>query len=151
MLTEIQIRNAKPREKRYLLHDEHGLYLQITPAGGRSWKFRYWTDGKEKKLTLGDYPLISLKDARAKRDRLRVQILDGVPPSIKVSAEIKTNTPTFSEVFDEWAEKKVWPTLSHEYAKDVVARAKNHILPFIGDRFVRDLRSQDVLELIRRL
>lgn len=70
-LTDIKIRQAKPRDKAYKLSDEKGLYLEISPAGGRWWRLKFRFDGKEKRLSLGVYPDVSLASARERRDEAR--------------------------------------------------------------------------------
>lgn len=63
-LTDTQIRQAKPREKAYRLSDAKGLYLEVTTAGSKCWRFKYRFAGKEKRLSMGMYPRVTLKDAR---------------------------------------------------------------------------------------
>jgi hypothetical protein len=131
MLTEAQIKNAKPKEKRYMLRDEHGLYLEIIPSGTKSWRFRYWNDKKEHKITIGKYPLISLRDARERRDKLRIRMIDGDD----LSREQLQPIVTFETVWTEWTEKKIVTVLTPAYADDLSARARNHILPFLLEFF----------------
>jgi hypothetical protein len=66
MLTEVALKNLKPKEKSYKMADSGSLYIEVTPAGGKSWKLKYHYLGKEKKLTIGPYPIVSLKMAREK-------------------------------------------------------------------------------------
>ena len=80
-LTDTAIRNAKPGEKPVKLFDERGLYLEISPTGGKWWRLKYRFDGKEKRLSLGVYPDVSLKDARDRRDAARKLVADGIDPS----------------------------------------------------------------------
>jgi hypothetical protein len=80
-LTELQIRAAKPAAKAYKLYDERGLFMLVTPAGGRLWRFKYRQGGVEKLLTLGAYPDVSLKRAREKRDDARRNVADGIDSS----------------------------------------------------------------------
>ncbi|MDR1650552.1 MAG: integrase arm-type DNA-binding domain-containing protein [Synergistaceae bacterium] len=147
MLTEAQIKNAKPKEKRYMLRDEHGLYLEIIPSGTKSWRFRYWIDKKEHKITIGKYPLISLKDARERRDKLRIRMVDGDNP-VREQPQLLV---AFETAWLEWTEKKVIPTLTPAYAEDLSARARNHILPFLGKSPITDITSVDVLRVLRRI
>lgn len=79
-LTDTAIRNAKPGAKPFKLFDERGLFLIVTPAGGKWWRFRYKFDGKEKLLSLGVYPDVVLKDARARRDAARKLLAEGIDP-----------------------------------------------------------------------
>ena len=80
-LTDVSIRNAKAGYKTVKLFDERGLYLEIAPSGGKWWRLKYRFDGKEKRLSLGVYPDVSLKDARERRDSARKLVADGVDPS----------------------------------------------------------------------
>lgn len=72
---------SEPRLRPYKLFDERGLFLMVTPAGGKWWRFRYRFDGKEKLLSLGIYPDVSLKEARARRDTFPALLVDGIDPS----------------------------------------------------------------------
>ena len=67
-LSDSQIRNVRPREKVFRIQDGLGLYLEVTPTGNRWWRFKYAYGGKEKRVSLGVYPQITLKDARERRD-----------------------------------------------------------------------------------
>lgn len=80
-LTDTAIRNAKARDKDYKLADSGGLYLLITPAGGKLWRLKFRVDGKERKLALGRYPEISLAKARKQRDAARSQVAQGADPA----------------------------------------------------------------------
>ena len=102
MLTEIDIRVAKPKEKPYKLHDERGLYLLVTPTGARSWRFKYRVEGREKLLTLGLYPDVGLKRAREKRDEARKLVADGGDPSVQRSAEKEARRDTFETIACEF-------------------------------------------------
>src|SRR3974390_2960218 len=79
-LTDVKVRNAKPTEKQGKLSDSSGMYLLVTPNGGKCWRLKYRFGGKEKVLALGTYPEISLADAREKRDTARKQIATGIDP-----------------------------------------------------------------------
>jgi hypothetical protein len=80
-LTIVAINHAKPKDKTYRLYDEKGLYLEVTKAGGKLWRLKYRFGGKEKRLAIGTFPEISLKDARAARDAARTQLSAGIDPS----------------------------------------------------------------------
>ena len=101
-LHESRIRAAKPTEKPYKLFDERGLFLLVTAAGGRLWRFRYRLGGVEKLLTLGAYPDVPLKRAREKRDDARKLVAEGIDPSAKRQAERSAAANTFVAVADEW-------------------------------------------------
>ncbi|MBQ6776492.1 MAG: DUF4102 domain-containing protein, partial [Synergistaceae bacterium] len=70
MLTELEVKNAKPRNVSYMIRDEHGLNLRVDPSGRKYWIFRYWENKKEHQISLGPYPDLSLKNARLQRDEL---------------------------------------------------------------------------------
>ncbi|GAM04969.1 MULTISPECIES: tyrosine-type recombinase/integrase [Novosphingobium] len=80
-LTDFTIKNAKPQAKTYKLGDGAGLYLQVNPSGSKLWRMKYRWEKREKKLAIGPYPLISLAEARARRDQARLQLLEGIDPS----------------------------------------------------------------------
>ncbi|MGA9667213.1 MAG: Arm DNA-binding domain-containing protein [Gallionella sp.] len=80
-LTLDVVKASKPRLHPFKLYDKLGLFLMVTPAGGKWWRFRYRFDGKEKLLSLGIYPNVSLKEARKRRDTLRALLIDGINPS----------------------------------------------------------------------
>ena len=71
MLNENQVKNAKPKDKKYLLNDSKGLYLRVDPSGRKYWLMRFKESGKSHEISLGVYPDVSLKDARTKRDELQ--------------------------------------------------------------------------------
>jgi hypothetical protein len=79
-LTDAAVRNAKPSKKAVKLFDDRGLYVEVSPAGGKWWRHKYRFDGKEKRLSLGVYPDVGLKEARARRDNTRKLLAGGVDP-----------------------------------------------------------------------
>ena len=79
--THAEIVNAKPREKPYRLFDGRGLYLEVAPSGGRWWRFKYRFKGKEKRLSLGVYPGVSIKAARDRLDEARRKPASGIDPA----------------------------------------------------------------------
>src|ERR1700757_3985666 len=96
-LTEIRIRAASPGDRAYKLYDVRGLYMLVTPTGGKLWRFKYRMNGVEKLLTLGKYPDVSLKRAREKRDDARKLGADNVDPSVK-QAERNAAADTFGAI-----------------------------------------------------
>jgi hypothetical protein len=102
ILNESRIRASEHREKPYKLFDERGLFMLITPSGGRLWRLRYRHSGVEKLLTLGAYPEVSLKRAREKREDARRLLADGVDPSANRKAERTAQADTFEAIAMEW-------------------------------------------------
>ncbi|MBY3565689.1 tyrosine-type recombinase/integrase [Rhizobium laguerreae] len=86
-LTDVQIRNAKKSEKPYKLPDGKGLYLYVSTAGGKSWRFDYAYFGKRKTLTLGAYPALGLAEARGRRDEAKKKLSEGLDPSLAKKRE----------------------------------------------------------------
>ena len=86
-LTDTTIRSAQPAAKPVRLFDEKGLYLEISPSGGKWWRFKYRFAGKENRLSLGTYPNVSLDEARHKRNEFRGLLADGLNPSELVKTE----------------------------------------------------------------
>ncbi|MDP1956692.1 MAG: integrase family protein, partial [Rhodocyclaceae bacterium] len=80
MLTDTAVRTAKPTDKPRKLADEKGLFLLVTPSGGKWWRLKYRFGGKEKLLALGVYPAVTLKDARERREEARKLLANGADP-----------------------------------------------------------------------
>src|ERR1700730_2639201 len=113
-ITQAQIVNAKPREKPYRLFDGRGLYVEISPSsGGRWWRFKYVINGKEKRLSLGVYPDVSLKAARDRLTDVRRQLAAGSDPAEEPKGSAATSTDplasnTFELIAREWS-AELWP------------------------------------------
>ncbi len=105
MLSDTAVRNAKPREKPYKLSDERALYLLVNPNGSRLWRFKYRIGGREKLLSFGGYPDVSLKQARDWRDEARRLLAQGIDPGAKKQAEKVADAETFEAVAREWFAK----------------------------------------------
>jgi integrase len=154
MLTDAAVRAAKPKDKQYRLADERGLYLQISTSGAKLWRFKYRVDGKEKVLAFGQYPDVSLGEARDKRDAARKQLEAGVDPAVQKKAlkraKAVSNAITFEGVAKDWLGKfsKDW---SPAHAARVWSRIQRDLLPWVGKTPVADLSAPDVLETIRRI
>jgi len=86
-LTDALIRAAKPQAKTSRLYDTGGLYLELSPSGGKWWRWKYRFGGKEKRLSLGVYPDIALKVARDRRDDGRRQVANGIDPGLARQAQ----------------------------------------------------------------
>lgn len=149
-LTVKQIEAAKPREKSYGLKDDRGLYLQVTPQGSKLWRFRYWLDKKENRVSLGSYPEITLAEAREKRDELRKQVAHKIDPVRAKKEETDARRNTFSAVAEEWFEKfsTVW---ADTHSETIRARLDKYILPDIGHMPVAAIRAPDVLSVLRKI
>lgn len=116
MLSDAAIRKAKIEDKPYRLSDSGGLVLHVTPAGGKLRRYRYRFDGKEKMLSLGQYPDVSLSEARIARDKAKAELKAGRDPSIVKKLDklnvVKTTADTFEIIAREWfdLQKSRWAT-----------------------------------------
>ncbi len=90
-LSDTTLRNAKPRLKAYKIYAGEGLFLLVSPQGGKWWRFKYRVGGKEKQLSLGTYPEIGLKAARGRCSQAREAMNNGVDPALSVS--VRSDTP----------------------------------------------------------
>lgn len=152
MLKDTQIKNLKAKDKLYRVTDFGGLIIEVKPSGVKSWRYRCRINGKATMLTIGDYPDVSLAEARRTRDDFKKQIKAGVDPRIKESeAEPEPRyVPTFGELYDQWYELNV-DAWAPAYAKDLDERCQNHLLPFIADREVDSIDSRQMLEIFKRI
>ena len=146
MLTELKIKNLKPRDKKYMLSDGRGLWLRVDPNGRKYFIFRFTENKKERQFSLGVYPVISLADARIKRDELQNKRAKG---EYLISAKnVKCNL--FSEVAAEWLEVKMNDKAAG-YLKSINLRLKKYILPKLKNRPIKEIKTPEVLEICRRL
>jgi hypothetical protein len=141
-LTDTAIRNARPGEKPVRLFDERGLYLEISPVGGKWWRLKYRFGGKEKRLSLGLYPDVSLKDARDRRDASRKLLADGIDPSeyrkTMKSARADKTANSFEIVAREWF-AKYSSTWAANHSDRVIRRFERDIFPWIGARPIAEV------------
>ena len=115
-LTELALKNLKPKEKRYLARDDQGLYIEVNPTGRKYWKVRYMLDGKAIKITLGEYPHVSLKEARQKRDDVKGLVVTGEEPPAPFR--------TFRDVATEWYKTHIEGVRSDRHAETVISCRK---------------------------
>lgn len=149
-LNDSLIRNAKPQAKPRKLSDGDGLYLLVQPNGSRWWRMKYCFGGREKTLSAGVYPEISLKQARLRREEIRQQVAAGIDPGAERKAKKKALAMTFEIVAREWWEKrkKLW---SEEYGNAIIIRFEKDVFPFIGGRSIKSLVAADFLECLERM
>jgi integrase len=153
-LTATAIRNAKPAEKPRKLFDGGGLYLEVSPKGGKWWRLKYRYEGKEKRLSLGVYPDVSLKDARDRRDEARKLLANDIDPSehkkaIKAAKAEKASN-SFEVVAREWFAKQE-PNWAINHANRIIRRLERDIFPWIGKQAMADISAPELLEVVRRI
>ncbi len=153
-LTDTAVRNAKPGAKPAKLFDERGLFLIVTPSGGKWWRFRYKFDDKEKLLSLGVYPDVGLKDARTRRDEARKLLADGIDPGENRKAQKATKQDraanSFEVVAREWYAKHA-PNWVEHHGDRIIRRLERDIFPWIGGRPIADVNAPELLAAVRRI
>jgi len=153
-LTDTAIRNAKPGDKPSKLFDERGLFLLVTPTGGKWWRLKYRFAGKSKLLSLGVYPTVGLKEARIKREDAKRLLANGIDPSEyrkqTTRAQIEQKTNDFKAVAVEWFTKfsTQW-TKSH--GEIIMRRLERDVFPWLGDRPINDIKAPELLTVLRRI
>lgn len=153
-LTDTALRNAKPGPKTQRLFDGAGLYLEISPAGGKWWRLKYRLDGKEKRISLGVYPEVGLKEARERRDLARKQVAEGGDPSETRKADKAARRAamlnTFEAVAGQWMAHR-----ASEWDADTLRKVKAslvlHAFPLIGARPVAAVKPAEVRELVKQV
>lgn len=155
-LTDTAIKAAKPKDKAFKLYDEAGLFIQVTPSGGKWWRFKYRFEGKEKLLSLGTYPEVSLLEARERRNKAR-KLLAGEPPidpSAKRQADDAEKTANKTNTFQVWAGKwwdKWHQDKSPRHADYVKKRLEADIYPSIGKLPINQIEAYEIVEAIKAI
>lgn len=153
MLTDTKLRTLKPKAKLYRVADANGLAIEVSTTGAKLWRYRYRYLGKASMAALGEYPAVSLADARAERDRLRAMLQGGANPAnvLRTEREAKAEhaANTFGAVADEWLAKRAREGLS----PGTVQRERRLIgrdLAGIGDLPVADVTAPALLTCLRK-
>lgn len=151
-LTDVAIRGAILKDKRYKLADAEGMYLDIHPNGQKYWRLKYRFMGKEKLLALGVYPETTLAEAREKRNAARKMLANGVDPmedrkETKRIASINAEN-TFEAIANEWIEAKS-PAWTPRYTEFMKKRLAKDILPQLGQRPIKEISAPELLSVIR--
>ena len=153
-LTDTVIRSAKSGEKPIRLFDTGGLYVEVSPAGGKLWRLKYRFHGKEKRLALGIYPGVSLAMARDKRDQTRKLLAGGIDPGEHRKATKTTRAGleanTFEVIGSEWY-AKIAPSLADATKEKIVRRLEVDAFPVIGNRPIASLAAADLISVIERI
>ena len=126
-LTDVTIKNAKPKDRPYKLYDSQGLYLIITPSGRKWWRFNYLLNKKQKTISLGVYPDVTLKDARKKRDEAKKLLSQHIDPSKERRVSMSSDV-LFGELTKEWYEKRkeVWVKRHAESVEQRIKTVDGH-------------------------
>ena len=153
-LNDVECRNAKPRSKPYKLFDGEGLYLLVTPRGGKLWRLKYRFAGKEKLLAFGLYPDVGLKDARTRRHDARKILANGSDPAA-IKKEVKRESAlrqknTFAAVAEAWHEQSLskWRPAT---AKKARLYLDLDLIPSLGERPLAEIRRTELVEAIKKI
>ncbi|MDA9918621.1 Arm DNA-binding domain-containing protein, partial [Erythrobacter sp.] len=156
-LTDVAIRAAKPSERSYKMGDGGGMYMQVTPAGGKLWRLKYRFEGREKLLSMGAYPEISLGEARKQRDAARSMIALGKDPSReKRRAKIRAHEGagnTFDAIAAEYCAKRErdgqngWAPATAKKAAFLLSLISGPI----GRLPIAEIEPADILAAIRKI
>ena len=153
-LTDTAIRNAKPGDKPRKISDGRGLYLEVAPSGGKWWRLKYRHNGKEKRISLGVYPEVSLQEARKRRETTRSLIANGIDPSEhrqnqKLEDERQTANG-FEQIAREWYEQQK-PSWTADHAITVIRRLEVNVFPWLGAKTITDISAPELLTCLRRV
>jgi len=159
MLQDIEARKAKPgvhpkdptkNGQPYKLTDEKGLYLLVTPSGGKLWRLDYRCGGKRQTLALGSYPDVSLSRVREKRDEARKQLTEGIDPMAKRKAEKEAPAHTLEAVAREFMLNNTgrWSESHHQHVKECLER---DMFPWLGSKGIGEITAPELLKVLNRI
>jgi len=151
-LANTTIRSAQSKAKAYRLWDGYGLYIEVSPKGGKWWRYKYRFRGKEKRLSLGTYPAVGLKEARDLREAASGRLAAGIDPSQhKRQHRLEQQTATtFQQVATEWFEKHQ-PSWSASHGDRIIRRLERDVFPWVGQRAVNEIEAPEILSVLRRI
>ncbi len=151
-LTDTGIKCAKPKEKEYNLSDGYGLQCRVKPTGTKVWLFNYKRPKTNKRtnLSLGRYPIVSLKDARAKRDEYLSLLASGIDPLDYINQDSKKETHLLLNVASQWFEVKKH-SITSDYATDIWRSLEMHVFPKLGNTTIEDLKPMHVIDALKPL
>jgi len=156
-LTDTAVRQAKATGTAYTLGDIDGLSLAVSPHGGKSWHFRYYWMGRQKRMSLGTYPEVSLREARQARDEARALLVKNINPRVdrkqKRQAVRLVSENTFDAVFNAWIErhKQNIKTGKGSTHAAIVRIFNKDVLPSLGKQSILEIRRPDLLEILVRI
>lgn len=153
-LTNNAVLNAKPNQKPVKMYDAGGLYLEVAPSGGKWWRLKYRINGKEKRISLGVFPDVTLKEARDKRDAARKQLANGIDPGehrkAAKASKADDGTNGFEVVAREWFGKFA-PNWADSHSEKIIRRLERDIFPWLGKRPIAEISAPELLTTMRRV
>jgi integrase len=149
-IKETQARSASPSEKSYKLSDGGGLFLLVQPSGSKLWRMKYRFGGKEKLLSFGTYPAISLSAAREKRLNAKHTISLGKDPMAGMVQSSVPHDKSFEVIAKRWHKNRA-SSLDPAHAARVWSRIERDVIPAIGHMHIEEIAAPDVLAMIRKI
>jgi integrase len=157
-LTDAAIRATKPGKKPFKLYDREGLFLLVNPGGSKLWRWRYWANGKEKLMALGEYPIVNLTEARDRHFAARKKVAAGIDPIAERKAEAESRKRvaeaqdreaenSFEKIARNWWEW--WAAgKSPRHTDYVLRRLEADVFPAFGHKFVDNVTPADIRKLM---
>lgn len=153
-LTDKQCQGFKAKDKPYKKSDGLGMYLEIMPNESKYWRLKYRYNGKEKRLALGVYPEVSLKEARDKRDEARKNLAANIDPSFAKKAEQRQlridGANTYQAIAEEWIDHNA-ENWTERHKKTVLSRLERDVFPEIGNMPIKDITAPILLDVIKKI
>ena len=153
-LTDTAIRNVKPSAKPVRLFDGGGLYIEVSPAGSKLWRLKYRFGGMEKRLALGAYPIVSLKDARERREEAKKLLANGTDPSeakkVQKAIKLENAANTFEKIAREWHTNRL-ETWQPRTAEDIIYRLEKDIFSEIGALPINAITHKQLIDALRKI
>ena len=153
-LTDTHIRSLKPEAKPRKYFDGGGLFLYVPINGSKLWRMAYRYDGKSKLLSFGDYPAVSLKDARGRRDEAKGLLAKGIDPSAQKKAakreQVTAERDSFENIALDWHRTRL-AGFSEKHQGTALYRLNTYILPIIGKKHIARLEAPEILALVKSI
>ena len=148
MLSDAKVKSLKPTEKIYRVLDAEKLYIEVRPSGKKMWRYRYTLNGKSNMIGLGEYPLVTLMEARREKDNIRTMLAKGIDPS-QERKQSTANAMSFREIAEEYFNEHGFAEKSSTYVRNFKKSMEKDIYPAIGKKNIKDVTSADVLAIMR--
>ena len=153
-LTDKAIRHARPGTKSRKIFDGSGLYLEVSPRGGKWWRFKYRFGAKDKRISLGVYPDVSLKEARKRREQARQMVANDIDPSehrkAHRAARAEGSMNCFEAIAREWFTKYA-PNWAGSHSCRIISRLERDVFPWIGNKPIDAINAPQLLSVARRI
>ena len=149
-LTDVKIRSLKPKGKPYKIYDEGGLVLLVRTNGRKIWRFRYRLNHKDKSFKIGTYPDLSLSEARVIKDNHRKSLEKGIDPLLFNGIPNLGDSNKFQYVANEWFTTRL-KDCTDKHKSTVQRYLDKELNPYIGHRPIREVTTQEMLQIIRKV